>query len=207
MIVDLCRQHATMVRKSDYVDVKSNASVPSALSVMRSAFSAAIGSTVVRLNLVRNVGLASNVGGDIVTVVADGSNLVNAQDWSVLTSVFDEFRLMGSHIQVHPWNKYSKATTISPPIVMVYSDADSTALTFYANNSPYMMGSNCDDLFARGMTTKKPNDPLPANGWNTVSAAGSLTGGYKFYSTGATASTNYGLILVTYHVEFRLQNL
>jgi len=181
----------------------------------RSAFRSTYGARPVEVHLMITQNLTSSAGGVINTVLAHTS-LASANDWTSLAIVFDEFELVGVSIRAETYNKYSKTTTLSSPIVMVNDDNDSTALTTYANNNAWIATSNTDDCFTESGGSGRgnapvvwmfPSDPLIDNRWQATADVASIRGGIKWYANTLSATTTYGLAFVTYFVRCRLQSL
>lgn len=181
----------------------------------RSAIRSSYGTRPVDCHFMITQAITSTAGGVINTVLANTS-LASANDWTSLAAVFDEFELLGVSIAVEPYNKYSKTTTLSAPIIMVREDNDVTALAAYANNDVWIATSNTDDMYSESggsgkgrapVTWMLPADPLVDNRWQATGDVAAIRGSIKWYANTLSASTAYGLAFVTYLVRVRLQSV
>jgi hypothetical protein len=175
-------------------------------SFARGAFRDSYGARGVDLHLTANATMTSSGAGIIATVYANATYLASASDWSTCALLFDEFRVCGLVWSAHPYDKYSKAVTLTRPIIFVWDDVDSTALSNYTNNSEHVVATTVDDFnFDRKTKWMFPVQPDTAKEFQNVSNVANISGSLKLYSNGLTASTNYGLLLLTYLVRFRFQ--
>ncbi len=141
---------------------------------------------------------------------SDGSGFTNfvvgsapsgAPDWSAWQQVYDEFRTLGMSIQFIPANRYSKATVVCKPLLGVIDRNDNTALTSYGEAVQYGSVKNLSIEDPWTMTERLHGDTGEANFTKTLSPT--PTSWFKFISMGLTASSNYGIAVVRYRVQFR----
>jgi len=146
--------------------------------------------------------IGSNAGGQIVVSLPD-SSVTSASYFSLLSQVFDEYRVVGVSVVVQPYNKYSKTTTLSAPIAMLHDSTDGAALTGFANASAAdtVQLSNTDDMFPRTTVYAKSHSES-ANVWAPTSTS-TVIGSIKWYADTLSATVTYGRILVHYKTEFR----
>jgi len=155
--------------------------------------------------------VASNAGGVISSSVSTYSGFAGSTDYSLLIQIFDEVKIHSITASVHPWNKYSKATTLSGPIVFVYDHDDTSLLTSYNQNNSTMQISNTDDMFSgrKELHVHFPYMGIPGEGWVSIANINSgtvgLQGAFKYYANALSNSYSYGTAFYTFYAEWRFQ--
>jgi len=143
--------------------------------------------------------LVSDVSGNIATYLVN--NISGATDWSSLSSLYKEYRVLGVRIDYMPHNRYSKVTTICTPFVIAIDHSGSTSTPV-----------SYDELIQYGSAVKKSiEDPwsMSARMSGTEEAQfrpiGTVTPlfGFKLFATGLTANTTYGRYFYYWLVQFR----
>jgi hypothetical protein len=141
----------------------------------------------------------SNGLGIIDLVVQD--NPAGSPDWSSWSSIYDEYRVLGWEVSFIPNNQYSKVSTVCQPLLGVIDRADGAPLGAYTVAVQY--GS------VKNLSLENPWRIVTKLAGSTEEAQFSRTGApstktyIKFYSTGLTTSSTYGLYVVRRRVQFR----
>jgi len=149
------------------------------------------------LNSVSN--FTSNGGGVISSVYSSSPS--TASNWSGLASVFDEFRVLAFQISYEPNDQYDlPATTGTVPILTVLDHDNIAALTTYSQAAQYesVRMHNLSRPWTRRISM---SDVAEAQFFNTATPPTSFF--IKTYTQNAGVSTIYGLIMVTWRVQFR----
>lgn len=140
---------------------------------------------------------------------SDGSGVISAvysddpspsTDWSSLAASFEEYRTLGHQLEYVTQNQYLRGSITTRPICLVDDRANATPLTSYANAAEH------------ASITVKTMD----NGWKKrINMNGSdeavfqktsapvATRWIKTYCSGLSFSSSYGVLLITYLVQFR----
>jgi len=148
--------------------------------------------------------LVSSVGGVINTTLAFSSIWGASAGYASLLALFDQFRVVGISLKAEPYNKYSKTTTISGPIVMVFDCDDSTALGGYDTNLQNARRSNTDDLFPVEAWYPRPGSNSVDSLWMDTQSPFTLAGAAKAYASALSASYTYGMVFYKTVVAYRL---
>lgn len=148
--------------------------------------------------LIYETTLTSTAGGVIANVF--GSSPASSANWSDTNTVWGEFRTLGFKISYFPNNRYSKTTTTCRMLIGFVDRRNNTAASSYSNavrhessrklslEDPWVIEARMDGIDeGQYAQVGAPNDYY----W------------IKFYSDGLTVSTEYGLVLVEYLVQFR----
>jgi len=150
--------------------------------------------------------LASSVGAVIANVY--GNDPSSLDDWSSLVAAWAEYRVLGTMFEFYPQNKYSKTTTLTRPLCHVISRDSSSALSGYGIAAAYdsFIMLSLDDETKHGskdypapiarMTSTDESDFLST-------ASPSAKWWHKLYADTVSASTTYGLVFITYRIQFR----
>jgi len=148
--------------------------------------------------LTEEFSLTSSAGGVIALVQPDNPNAT--ANWSNFVNCFDEYRVLAFELWYMPNNRYSKSVTVTTPILMVIDHDSATALSSYSQAAQYASVRQfaLDDPFKM---VARMADVSEASFLNTTAPAARFW--IKAYSTGLTVSTSYGVVIVSYKVQFR----
>jgi len=133
-----------------------------------------------------------------------GNDPSNATDWSNFAGNWQQYRVLAWELTFVPLNRYNKATTVlCNPCVVVISRQNSTGgavLTSYANAVAYESYKihTLEDPFMKKIHMDGAGESqfLPTNSTSSVSWM-------KFYADTLTATFTYGLVVISYRVQFR----
>jgi len=142
--------------------------------------------------------LTSSAGGVLATVVSDNPNA--AANWSNLVNVFDEYRVLAIEFLYVPNNRYSKTVTVTTPLLIVVDHDNNAALSSYSGAAQYASCKSfaLDDPFKFRAQMSEVSE---ASFINTTAPTSRYY--IKCYSTGLTVSTSYGVVILTFRVQFR----
>jgi len=150
------------------------------------------------IELYDQVLLASDGAGTIFNVY--GADPSGSPNWGDTNAVWGEYRVLAFKVRFRPSNRYSKTTTTCVPGFGVLDRRNATAL---ATLDAAIVHESSKELSLE--------DPWEMGGkmsgseesqFRVVSAPVALMW-IKLAFTGLTISTNYGLIVVSYLVQFR----
>jgi hypothetical protein len=163
-------------------------------------------------NLIYQGFLSSNPGG--VSAVVQDMSMVGFIGWTSFSTVYDEFRVLAMEAEYFPNNRYSKATVICTPGVGVI-DRDSNAplgsfsqafgyasARIFSLEDPWTdrkeyVGSSVPSMKYKMVGTEESL-------WVTTAVPAPATHpAIKFYFSGLSASTQYGMLLQRALVQFR----
>jgi len=154
--------------------------------------------------------LTSTGGGVINTTWTSSSSTF--PNFAAYAGLFDEFRVLGMHLEFFPANRYSKSTTICMPGFGVVDHADGTALTSYAQAATYASNRilSLEDPWTdrseyRGSSVpalKIRMDGVEEAQWLPTASTSAFIF-IKLYFNGLTASTDYGMFILRGLVQFR----
>lgn len=160
-----------------------------------------LGNVHYRLRLTQLRTLSSNLGGNI----ADSFRLsLNQMDNGLEPSrMFDEFRVVGGRMHFAPYDRYSKVSVSSRPLVVAF-DNDSDLPNQLTTSDLWQYGTakvhNIDDpfvySFARPHLTK-------AAYWTDVNTPTASVGEILINAENLTINTNYGEVFLELDFEFR----
>jgi hypothetical protein len=149
--------------------------------------------------------LSSSVGG-VINQVFD-NNPSGYQDWSSIAALWDEYRPLSIFVEYKPYNRYSKVTTVTRPMYLV-ADRDSVGALGSVNAA--IQYESCrvvslEDFWSSGVKTEGALSLGGTTSWTTTA---SPVASYclKTYTTGLSASTTYGDVLVTTLIQLRGRN-
>ncbi len=150
------------------------------------------------------------------TLASNGASVLNgtiqlranaAIDWGIISSYYDEYRLLGIRVKLVSLQQYSVSAGNSLMYVCFDND-DDTALT--SNNQAMVytdkavmsavfqhVGELPEVTFWRPVSTASP---IP---WIDVATPTSSLGAVKFYADSLSVSTNYVIASIEYFVEAR----
>jgi len=143
--------------------------------------------------------LASSVGSQIQFVLtSDPSTLVS--DWASLAASFEESRTLAIELAFYPSNRYNKTTTTTRPILLLVDRNNGGVIGNYNAGSTHV-SARIKSLEDPWKITAKMQGADEAQ-WTSTSGP---TARYwiKTYADGLSASTEYGLCIATYRVQFR----
>ncbi len=146
--------------------------------------------------------LTSSAGGVLATVFDAYSQASSVSQWSQLSAIFTEYRILAMKVHALPINKYSVATTNTPIISIVTRD-NNTALTSLTDASSY--ASSKEHVTNSTIDRTVRMDGIDEAQFVSASAAPASGSRLyvKLYATGLAASTNYHQYLNTIVVQFR----
>lgn len=152
-----------------------------------------------------NVGqLVSSAGGVIATVFDNTAQASASPDWTGLSGVFKEWRILATEVRYIPWNQYSKATTtVTTPIYAVLDRTTATALTSVADafGSATCRQKSLENPWSISTRMNSVEEAVwtPSGG----SLAASSKQFIKLYAAGLSNSTTYGDFITHSVVQFR----
>lgn len=142
--------------------------------------------------------LVSSGSGILATVI--GSNPQSYSNWSALSVIYDEYRVLSMSTHFEPYQRYHDATLNTSPIYVVIDRADATALTSYQNALEYASVSlfNTADRWSKKVNMIGGEDAA----WTPVGTG--ISALYiKVYASILTNSTAIGRAATTVLVQFR----
>jgi len=141
---------------------------------------------------------ASDSSGVIAATYDDKPDLVN--DWSHLSNSFEEYRVLGHQLQYIPQNRYARGSATTRPICVVADRSTSGALSSYANATEHasIKVFSLDDPWTFKMFMDGSDEAVFQKTSSTVA-----TRFIKTYCSGLSISTTYGVLLITYLIQFR----
>jgi len=133
-----------------------------------------------------------------------GSRPDTCSSWAGFAAVFDQYRTLAFELTFMPDNRYSKTTTTCLPMLIVSDRDDATALTSLAAACSYdsVKMVSLEDPWSY---TMKMDGIEEAAFLDTASPANTFY--IKTYVSGLSLTTGYGLVLLTYRVQFRASGL
>jgi len=140
----------------------------------------------------------SSAGGVVNDVIAADATLIN--DWSALAAVYGEYRILGMKVTFMPDNRYSKVTTTVIPGISVVDRSGAGALTSYgiAMNHASAHLFSLEDPETREVKMENAEESQFIN----ISAP-VVKQWVKFYASGESITTLYGLYFVWLKIQFR----
>lgn len=152
------------------------------------------------VELVQQTTLNSTVSSVITQVY--GADPSGSPDWSNFTNTWQEFRVLGMRVAYYPANRYNRGSTYTYPLASVIDrqagySAAITSWTSAANYGSFQMKS-LDDPWYREV---KATDIEEMN-FQGVSGY-SVQYYVKLYADNVSASVNYGLVLLSFRVQFK----
>jgi len=155
---------------------------------------------VASLNLNFTGLLTSSAGGVIDSSYSNDPSSYALADWTSMTNVWHEYRVLGLRMEFFPHNRYSKTSTVCTPMIVVIDRSASGLLGSYQsamNHSSARKVSLEDPWHEEAkMSSVDESSFLPCSGPvpNTW---------IKFYSDGLSVSTAYGRTFVYLLIQFR----
>lgn len=200
-----------LVRRSDVSGPTSQTPTEETKSVisapLKSPANVSMASSFVKTNKVYKfrltyvVGAVSDVTGTLnFPVSLDASSY---DDWSSISSMFDEFRVLGGKLHFVPDNRYSKSVSLTTPAVMFFDNDNSTS-SVTAYNQAFQYRSSIVGAVDDPMTLSWRRPGVTASAyWTDVASPASSVGSATIFSAGLSASTTYGLLFAEIMVEAR----
>jgi len=123
--------------------------------------------------------LTSSAGGYLAVVISCAPSA--SPDWTSLTGLYDEWRLVGGEYKLFCQIPNSTVSSIiSQPLVTVFdNDDNSSALTGFTNGLNYPQQMTCSTVW--------DNSYVPTFRFNKL-ATGNTSGGQQFFSTGSATA-------------------
>jgi hypothetical protein len=126
-------------------------------------------------------------------------------EFTTLTALFDEFRILKVEYHYQPNNRYSKVTVVTQPYAVGFD-----------NDTSSVVSGGFDDVLARQQCVfGSLDDPLhftahrpmvtPSAYWVDCAVPAGSVGSIVRYSDNLTVSTNYGQQRINYFIEFRMR--
>jgi len=169
-----------------------------------------------KYRLTTSLAVNSTAAGIINQVIS--MNPATSSEWGTLTSLYDQFRVMGIRIRLVSCQQYS-VTAKNDLCVICYDNDNSTALTSVDAGQQYDTSELFSPIWSHVSTEGTNRSNLlefvfqrPSSGKNTpidwldAAVPANSVGSVKFYSTNLTVSTQYMSAAVDWYVEFRGRN-
>lgn len=160
-----------------------------------------LGNVHYRLRLTQLRTLSSNLGGNI----ADSFrlDLATMDNGNQPAKMFDEFRVVGGRMHFAPYDRYSKVSVSSRPLVVAF-DNDNDLPNVLTTSDVWQYGTakvhNIDDPFVYSFV--RPHLTKAAY-WTDVNDAAGSKGEILVNAEGLTINTNYGEVFMELDFEFR----
>ncbi len=145
--------------------------------------------------------LGSTAGGVIDSYYSSDPSSYALAEWTSLASLYGEYRVLGMVVEFAPYNRYSKASTVCTPL-MVLSDRD-TPTSSLGSYQVAMSHESCriltlEDPWKHSLKMSNAEESQ----FRSTSSPSPLFS-VKFYSDGLSVSTTYGRMFVVLLVQFR----
>jgi len=136
----------------------------------------------------------------------------NCLEWTTWVLLYEEFRVLAFELEYFPSNRYSKTTTVCIPGVGVVDKTGSGALSSLSNGFSH---GSCRVLSLEDPWTSRRDfagNKAPSFTWRMSSAEEALftntsttlsNGAIKLFFANLSNSTQYGIILLRFLVQFR----
>lgn len=145
--------------------------------------------------------VASTAGGLIDAYYSSDPNSYALAEWTALSGLYGEYRVLGMQMDFAPYNRYSKSTTICTPL-LVYSDRESPTSSTGSYQTA-MSHESCRILTLEDPWKHKIK-MMNADESQFISTTGTLVKfAIKFYADGLSVSTTYGRSFVVLLIQFR----
>lgn len=148
--------------------------------------------------LIQETALSSTAGAVIANVF--GNSPSSAANWADYNTVYGEYRTLGMRLEYFPTNRYSKTTTTCRLLAVADDRRNSTAYGSYAAICSHqsVRKHSLEDPWRHEIKMSGPEEAqfLAVNGPVSNSWI-------KLYADGLSVSTEYGILLVYYLVQFR----
>jgi len=144
--------------------------------------------------------ITSSGGGVFASTFVD--NITGSSDWASCALLYAEYRILGVRMEYFPWNRYSKTTTISTPLIAVVDrGGTNTVLASYdaamqyasakkkSLEDPWIMEARMNGVEDAGFLVTTSGTTLPFT--------------IKVYADGLSITTTYGRYFFYWLVQFR----
>lgn len=153
----------------------------------------------IAVNIHYVVGVSSSAAGVINAIYRSDPSA--GADWASFTSAYHEYRVLAMRVRYEPSNRYSKTTTICQPLVTVVDHNNGSALGSYAAAYGHQSAKlvTLEDPWVRNW---RMHDVQEADFIETTVAPTQVSG-VKLYADSLSVSTTYGMVFITWLVQFR----
>lgn len=156
-----------------------------------------VGTDCYTLRVAYEIAFATDAAGKTIIVL---SNLPTGfANWASFVTVFDEYRVLGAHVQLRPI-EFNGSVVVQAPVISLIDYDSAASLTTYGQAGQYASaietpgGKRLDRWFAMSGSENaqfiSTNSPV-ANWW------------IKFFSTGNTVSMDIGRLRIDFFLQFR----
>jgi hypothetical protein len=144
--------------------------------------------------------VTSSAGGVIDSFYSDDPLSYGVADWTSLTALWHEYRVLGHRVEFSPYNRYSKTTvTCTPAIVCVDRQSSGTLGTYQvAMSHSSAKKVSWEDPWVMEAKMQNAEEAVFTSTSATVARKW-----IKFYSDGLSVSTVYGRFFVYVLIQFR----
>ena len=154
--------------------------------------------------LVNSGQLVSSGAGVLATVFDNTAQAAASPEWTGLSNLFKEWRILAMEIRFIPWNQYSKATTTTT--TPVYIVLDRTTATPLASATDALKSSTCrEKSLENSWTVSTRMNSIEEAVW-TPSGSSLATDAKQFiklYASGLSNTITYGDFITHCVVQFR----
>jgi len=143
--------------------------------------------------------IASSSGGVMSSYLVN--NISSAYDWTEFAEAFAEYRILGFRAEFFPWNRYSKTTTLTTPLVIcIDRSGDTSAPVSYQQIMEYSSGKkkSLEDPWSMEWRMSSSEEAQ----FKPVTDVAPVVG-LKLYADGLSASTTYGRFFYYWRIQFR----
>lgn len=140
----------------------------------------------------------SDSGGVIAPVYGDNPNTV--ADWASLAACFEEYRVLAHEVSYYPKNRYARGTVTTAPLATVVDRGGAGGFSDYtspATHASFKMHT-LDDPWTVVCQMEGADEAT----FKATSSPGD-TRWIKLYASGLSVSTTYGVLIITYRIQFR----
>jgi hypothetical protein len=153
------------------------------------------------VELSRTAFLTSTAGG---VLAANWENRPdNAFAWSTFNSVFSEFRVLSTRVEYFPNNRYSKTTTICRPMLTVVEKGGSFSTALASYNAAVDYSDSCRKHSLEDPWSREAKMSGSEEAAFLAIASPASTSAIKYYADGLSVTTEYGMYVQYYLVQFR----
>lgn len=168
------------------------------------------GNAISRMRLTSAGAIASNAATIINTVIS--ANPSSSSEWSSVTNLYDEFRVIGMRIKLVSLQQYS-VTAANGYAVVAFDNSDSIAFSSLDFGHQLETSKIFSAIFQHAAVSDKdsalcysfvrPSSGKSAIEWVDTGNPALSLGSIKFYASNLTASTNYWNYTVEWFIEVR----
>jgi len=145
-----------------------------------------------------NAAFGSSAAGVIQPSYGDDPSLVG--DWASLVAVYEEYRTLAFEVAYYPNNRYAPGTTFRTPIAVVPDRASAAILGSYAVAAEH---ASCKIFTLDDPWRVKMNMQDVTESQFIATSTPTPTKWIKLFSNGLSLSTTYGMVIITYRIQFR----